>query len=382
MRKPILLISTAALALLAIGSAPRYLEELRIGGGFNESVDGGADFERDGDIFTNGAIAAGSAGQSRGMLRLHYGPNGNTPGALEFDSPTGTPWYLFSSDTGALRLHSSLPTSNTDGAPLARLNAAETLVANWANTAYPWADNEVADNLTLSGGTVNNAAIGAATPSTGAFTSISATGQATFGIVDATAGLVTVEGGSVDPSELRIANPADEDTVVDYYTFRSGALTGGLQIGAYGGSGPIGQIVMFDGSNGKTYLTGDLDVNGGDIGTSSDSDLLGLAANSLTIRGRFASSVITTVAANDTSPSVSAGNFFKIPNTWTAGNNITTFDNGAVGQHITLIGGDSDCTVVDGSNLKLSANWTAAANATLHLAFDGADWFELSRSTN
>ncbi len=41
---------------MAIGSSPRYLEELAIGGGFGEAVDGGADFEKNGDISTDGSV--------------------------------------------------------------------------------------------------------------------------------------------------------------------------------------------------------------------------------------------------------------------------------------------------------------------------------------
>ena len=56
MRNRIILISLALLLLTAIGAAPRYLEELRIGGGYNDPSNGGADFESDGDIFTDGAL--------------------------------------------------------------------------------------------------------------------------------------------------------------------------------------------------------------------------------------------------------------------------------------------------------------------------------------
>ncbi len=45
-----------ALAFLAIGPAPRYLEELRIGGGFGEPTDGGADLAANGAIDTDGPI--------------------------------------------------------------------------------------------------------------------------------------------------------------------------------------------------------------------------------------------------------------------------------------------------------------------------------------
>jgi len=38
----------------------------------------------------------------------------------------------------------------------AMLNETETISADWVNTAYPWADNEVANNLTITGGSVDS----------------------------------------------------------------------------------------------------------------------------------------------------------------------------------------------------------------------------------
>lgn len=52
------------------------------------------------------------------------------------------------------------------------LSANETITGNWVNTANPWADNEVADNLTISGGTIDNSPIGVTTASTGKFTTL------------------------------------------------------------------------------------------------------------------------------------------------------------------------------------------------------------------
>ncbi len=48
----------AGAAVLGIGANPRYIEELRVGGGYGESVDGGADFEKDGGIYTDGGVTA------------------------------------------------------------------------------------------------------------------------------------------------------------------------------------------------------------------------------------------------------------------------------------------------------------------------------------
>lgn len=41
---------------VSLGPHPRYLEELRIGGGYNSSPDGGTDFDKAGNIATNGTL--------------------------------------------------------------------------------------------------------------------------------------------------------------------------------------------------------------------------------------------------------------------------------------------------------------------------------------
>ena len=56
---------------MAIGPNPRYVEELRIGGGAGDAVDGGADFEKNGDISTDGNVTL------KGVLSA-----GSTPQAL------------------------------------------------------------------------------------------------------------------------------------------------------------------------------------------------------------------------------------------------------------------------------------------------------------
>ncbi len=106
-----------------------------------------------------------------------------------------------------------------------------------------------------------------------------------------------------------------------------------------------------------------------------------LSAKSITATGRLVTSTVTTFTANDTTPSVAAGNIFKIPGTWTAGNDITMFDDGTTGQCILIIGGNTDCNVVDGGNLHLNGNWNAAVEATLQLVFDGTNWIESAART-
>ena len=96
----------------------------------------------------------------------------------------------------------------------------------------------------------------------------------------------------------------------------------------------------------------------------------------LLVDGKISTPTITTFTADDTTPTVAAGNIFKVPATWTTGHNITMFDNGVAGQEITIIGGDADCVIVDGGDLFLSGNTTATATIVLTLVFDGNDWWQ------
>ena len=69
----------------------------------------------------------------------------------------------------------------TDVASIGMLDENETITGNWVNTDNPWADNEVADDLTISGGTVDNSVIGGSTPAAGTFTTLSA-GSTAFSV--------------------------------------------------------------------------------------------------------------------------------------------------------------------------------------------------------
>lgn len=66
---------------MTIGTNPRYLEELRTGGGYGDAQDGGTDFEKNGDILTDGNITL------KGILSVGSTPqiltdsNGNIDGS-------------------------------------------------------------------------------------------------------------------------------------------------------------------------------------------------------------------------------------------------------------------------------------------------------------
>ena len=65
--------------------------------------------------------------------------------------------------------------------------------------------------------------------------------------------------------------------------------------------------------------------------------------------------------------------------------NLSTISNGLPGQIITLIFGNSNCTIVDGAALNLSGggNWNPGADDVIQLVcIDGTTWYEVSRSAN
>lgn len=94
--------------------------------------------------------------------------------------------------------------------------------------------------------------------------------------------------------------------------------------------------------------------------------------------------------STDTTPSVAAGNVFRIGATnWTAGNDITALDgmptvSSGESMEITIIGGDSDCNIIDALKLRLNGNWRAVPGSTLKLIYlyDTDYWYEISRSAN
>jgi formylglycine-generating enzyme required for sulfatase activity len=65
----------------------------------------------------------------------------------------------------------------------ANLSGVETLSADWVNTANPWSDAEIADVLTITSGSLDGVAIGATSPSSGAFTTLNASSANLQGVL-------------------------------------------------------------------------------------------------------------------------------------------------------------------------------------------------------
>lgn len=88
-------------------------------------------------------------------------------------------------------------TNLSDTANIGMLNEAETLAGNWVNTTNPWADNEVADALTINGGTITNTSVGAGGASSGAFTTLSVSS-----LMTTSSGVGAIVSGKCTVSEL------------------------------------------------------------------------------------------------------------------------------------------------------------------------------------
>lgn len=95
---------------VSLGPHPRYLEELRIGGGYNSNPDGGADFDQEGNIATNGTLDVEGAATFGGDVTI--------AGDLEVVG-VDTTWNIY------------LPASQ--GMPDPSLPCAAFAIANWRN---------------------------------------------------------------------------------------------------------------------------------------------------------------------------------------------------------------------------------------------------------
>ncbi|KKK98278.1 hypothetical protein LCGC14_2644350 [marine sediment metagenome] len=79
----------------------------------------------------------------------------------------------------------------------------------------------------------------------------------------------------------------------------------------------------------------------------------------------------------DTTPSVDGKRFWITANT--SGTSVTTFDDGIVGQHITILFNDGNTTLVHGSTLNLASDTNLTGTSGDTRAFstdDGTTWYE------
>jgi len=92
--------------------------------------------------------------------------------------------------------------------------------------------------------------------------------------------------------------------------------------------------------------------------------------------------VIRVFTNGDTTPSVAGNDKFSTYNS--AATTITFFDDGEVGQEITIVFGDNNTTIQASENLKLQGgiNFTGTQFDMITLMYDGTNWIEIGRSVN
>jgi hypothetical protein len=405
MKKRVLAIAACGLCVLAIGASPRYIEELRIGGGLGEAADGGADFDKAGNIATDGAIAcngldveeqvtaesgvyselagrdlleAGQDDVTAGNFRI-YGGSDTESGALYLHTPAAYEyavehWKLSSDSPGTLDVSGSGGTYNPG--TLLQFSA----VSGTLSTGY---------DLAVWGGSIEAGRTGAeaAQGNVTVYSSNSGSAPGYIALYSCN-GTPSYLFGANDGSGPRIcSSPPTTDTAGAWLTaskFRaSGSTTDAVDLATAEVAGLLPANKVGSGltdaqvSDAITVWSGS--INGTPIGASAPSTA---RFSGLTVAGVMTDTTITTWPADTPSPSVASGNVFRIPDTWTAGNNITGLSGGVTGQRILILGGDCDCVIQDSGVFKLAGNWMGCAPDALELFYDGSVWTEIARANN
>jgi hypothetical protein len=169
-------------------------------------------------------------------------------------------------------------------------------------------------------------------------------------------------GGGTGNHFLGINNGVYQENTSRYFLFGSNFFTGAPAT-------PYGL-------NGTTTFAYDL-VNGKLLGSGDISYDFSLAF------GQRMQWRNLTATANDATPAVQYTNVLTTANTSTTA--ITTFDNGASGQPLTVLVADANTEFTHGSGLILAGavGWTTSASGdAITFIYNGSDWVETARSDN
>ena len=233
----------------------------------------------------------------------------------------GTMGQVLTTDGAGNLTFASVAAGGSSGA---NLSATETILANWVNVANPWADNEVANNLTVLTGNVNNSPIGATTPSTGAFTTLSANlsfslNGMVYPLTDGTANqvLATDGSGNIGFMTVSISNDSQSYTnaLIQSGNFTGNVVSSTLTAATIGAStfslngmaypvvdGSANQVLATDGAGALTFI---------DVSTSNDGQTYTNAwIQSGNFTGNVVSSTINSSAIGDEQGS--SGNFTSL----------------------------------------------------------------------
>ncbi|MEJ5287324.1 MAG: hypothetical protein WHV60_08965, partial [Bacteroidota bacterium] len=217
--------------------------------------------------------ATGGLGLFNGTAYITFAVPASLTSNLTFYLPTsyGTSGQVLTTDGSGNLSWASLPETDpvwTAAEPnYANLGQNEVITGNWDNTANPWADNEVADNLTINGGTINNTPIGGTTPAAGTFTNLTANGNVTLGDATSDNVVFTARVGSNFIPNTNNTYDLGTNALQWKDIYYSGALTGGSatfsSLVVTGTSDLQGAISNTSSNNsGRVYVNDDFQVTG------------------------------------------------------------------------------------------------------------------------
>jgi hypothetical protein len=207
---------------------------------------------------------------------------------------------------------------------------------------------------------------------------ITTAGSVVTAVEDHRAGPVGVHGYIPN---LALTTIASASTIAIPVGARAAQISGTTAITNITATGHAGAIVTLIFQGALTFTDGgNLRLNGNFVTTANDTiTLISDGTNWFEIARAFNSlPAISTVASSATIAIPLGARAVVISGTTTITSITATGHAGAV---VTLIFSGA-LTFTDGSNLQLAGNFSTAANATITIACDGTNWFEVARSTN
>ncbi|MBK8909762.1 MAG: hypothetical protein IPM61_00375 [Chlorobi bacterium] len=191
-----------------------------------------------------GALETRTAASLAGLIGV------STDATLTGDGTSGSPLGINLANANTWTATQTFPTTAAQGNALIASTNSGSSTVNAVRIGNGLTNTQVNDDLTISGGTVDNSPVGATTPSTGAFTTLDANGAVTLGngndniTLNAGSGVISASGDKIE----NVADPtAAQDAATKNYidnTALGGVLGPFVQLGpaalqTYTGANPL-----------------------------------------------------------------------------------------------------------------------------------------------